>query len=209
MRARQRSAYAVSSAAFERAARLAPDDEGQARLLAAAAETTWLAGFADRAIVLLQESRALAVETDLLVQIDRLRGHIAARRGPVMEGYAILVAAADRVATAAPDLAIGLLADAVDAAFYAGNVAAMAESARRMTELLSPAASTRSRFLAAATTGMALVFTRDARLGIESMRTAKTLLDQDERSAPRHGSAPVDRHGASVSPRIRLGSLVG
>ncbi|MGA8416180.1 MAG: AAA family ATPase [Candidatus Dormiibacterota bacterium] len=180
LRARQRSAYAVSSAAFERAARLAPNDEGQARLLAAAAETTWLAGFADRAIVLLQESRALAMETDLLVQIDRLRGQIAARRGPVMEGHAILVAAADRVATAAPDLAIGLLADAVDAAFYAGDVAAMAGSARRMTELLSPAASTRSRFLAAATTGMAMVFTRGARLGIESMRTAKTLLDQDD-----------------------------
>ena len=91
MRARQRSAYAVSSAAFESAARLAPDGERQAQLLVAAAETTWLAGFADRAIVLLQESRALAAETDLLVQIDRLRGQIAARRGPVMEGYAILV----------------------------------------------------------------------------------------------------------------------
>ncbi len=165
---------------LRRAARLAADGERQARLLAAAAETLWLAGFADRAIVLLQESRALAVETDLLVQIDRLRGQIAARRGPVMEGYAILVAAADRVAAAAPDLAIGLLADAVDAGFYAGDVAAMLESARRMTGLLSPASSTRSRFLAAAATGMALVFTRDAHLGIESIRTAMTLLDQDE-----------------------------
>jgi DNA-binding CsgD family transcriptional regulator len=180
LRARQRSAYAVSSAAFERAARLAPDSERQARLLAAAAETLWLAGFADRAIVLLQESRALAVETDLLVQIDRLRGQIAARRGPVMEGYAILVAAAERVAPGAPDLAIGLLADAVDAGFYAGDVAAMLESARRMTGLLTPASSRRSQFLAAAATGMALVFTRDAHLGIESIRTAMTLLDQDE-----------------------------
>ena len=180
MRARQRSAYAVSSAAFERAARLAPDGERQAQLLVAAAETTWLAGFADRAIALLQESRALAVETDLLVQIDRLRGQIAARQGPVMEGYTILAAAADRVATTAPELAIGLLADAVDAGFYAGDVAAMLDSARRMTELLSPASSTRSRFLAATATGMALVFTRDARDGIESIRTSMTLLEQDD-----------------------------
>src|SRR5580704_303100 len=180
VRARQRSAYAVSSAAFERAARLAPDSDRQARLLAAAAETLWLAGFADRAIVLLQESRALAVETDLLVQIDRLRGQIAARRGPVMEGYTILAAAADRVATGAPELAIGLLADAVDAGFYAGDVAAMLNSARGMTALLRPDSSTRSRFLSAAATGMALVFTRDARMGIESVRTAMTLLEQDE-----------------------------
>jgi DNA-binding CsgD family transcriptional regulator len=180
VRARQRSAYAVSSAAFERAARLATDREGQARLLTAAAETTWLAGFADRAIVLLQESRALAMGTDLLVQIDRLRGQIAARRGPVMEGYTILAAAADRVATGAPELAIGLLADAVDAGFYAGDVAAMLNSARGMTALLRPDSSTRSRFLSAAATGMALVFTRDARMGIESVRTAMTLLEQDE-----------------------------
>jgi DNA-binding CsgD family transcriptional regulator len=180
LRARQRSAYAVSSAAFERAARLAADGEGQARLLTAAAETTWLAGFADRAIVLLQESRALAVGTDLLVQIDRLRGQIATRRGPVMEGYAILVAAADRVAAASPDLAIGLLADAVDAGLYAGNVAAMLESTQRMNALLSPSSSTRSRFLAAAATGMALVFTRDSRESIESIRAAMTILDHDE-----------------------------
>jgi DNA-binding CsgD family transcriptional regulator len=180
VRARQRSAYAVSSAAFERAARLAPDGDHQARLLAAGAETTWLAGFADRAIMLLQESRALATETGLLVEIDRLRGQIATRRGPVMEGYTILAAAADRVATTAPDLAIGLLADSVDAGFYAGDVGAMLGSAQRMTELLSPASSTRSRFLAAAATGMASVLTRDARVGIESMRTAMALLEQDE-----------------------------
>ena len=122
----------------------------------------------------------MPLETDLLVQIDRLQGQIATRQGPVMEGYTILVAAANRVATAAPELAIGLLADSVDAGFYGGDVAAMLGSARRMTELLSPASSTRSRFLAAAATGMALVLTRDARVGIESVRTAMTLLEQDE-----------------------------
>ncbi len=180
MRARQRSAYAVSSAAFEKAARLAPDSEGQARLLAAAAETTWLAGFADRAIGLLHESRALTIGTDLLVQIDRLRGQIATRRGPVMEGYAILAAAAERAATTSPDLAIGLLADAVDAALYAGDVPAMVGSAQRMSELLSEASSTRSRFLAAAARGMALVFTRESRESIESIRAAMAFLDQDE-----------------------------
>ncbi|MGA8206885.1 MAG: AAA family ATPase [Candidatus Dormiibacterota bacterium] len=180
VRARQRSAYAVSSTGLEKAARLAVDEERRGRLLADAAEMAWLAGFADRAVDLLDESRLLAVEVELLVQIDRLRGHIATRRGPVMGGHDILVAAADRVAKTNPDVAIGFLADAVDASFFAGNVDEMVKCAMRMRDLLSPTASSRTRFLAAAATGMALVFTEDARAGIESIRSAMTLIEQNE-----------------------------
>ena len=43
-RARQRSAYEVSSRAFERAALLAPDEDRQDRLLYAAADAAWLGG---------------------------------------------------------------------------------------------------------------------------------------------------------------------
>ena len=166
-RARARSAYAVSSAAFERSARLAANDDRRGRLLAAAAEDAWLAGFASRAVELLEEARALAADDRLLVQIDSLRGQIAIRRGPVMEGYAILVAAAERVSTATPDIAISLLADAVDACFYAGDVAEMTRTARRLPALVTPDISPRARFLASMATGIALVFTADSRAGIE------------------------------------------
>ena len=57
LRAGQRSAYEVSSRAFERAARLAPEEARQARLLFAAAEAAWLGGLAGRAVALLDEAR--------------------------------------------------------------------------------------------------------------------------------------------------------
>src|SRR5580704_2599679 len=156
-RARERSAYAVADAAFERAARLARDDARRGHLLASAAESAWLAGSADRAISLLPEARELVVESEL-IEVERLQGHIAIRRGPVMEGHAILVAAAERVASTEPELAIAMLADAVDACFYAGDVGTMIRTADRAMSLLTPTASTRTRFLALTAHGMALVF---------------------------------------------------
>ena len=60
LRARQRSAYDVSSRAFERGARLAPDEVSQGRLLYAAADAAWLGGLADRAAALLDEARRRA-----------------------------------------------------------------------------------------------------------------------------------------------------
>jgi DNA-binding CsgD family transcriptional regulator len=178
-RARQRSAYAVSSAAFERSARLAVDDERRGRLLATAAEAAWLAGFAEGAVELLEEARALVTDDERIVQIDSLRGHIATRRGPVMEGHAILVAAADRISATAPDLAISLLADAIDACFFAGNVAEITRTARKLADLVTPTASTRARFLASMATGIALVFTVDSRAGISSIREAMALVEGD------------------------------
>jgi DNA-binding CsgD family transcriptional regulator len=180
VRSRQRSAYGVASAAFEKAARLADDDERRGRLLAAAAETAWLAGFADRAIDLLDEARPLSEHTELLVQIDSLSGQIATRRGPVKQGYSILVTAAERIARTIPESAVGLLADAVDACFYAGDAAGMLLTAQALTALVTADAPTRARFLAFASMGMALVFTGDARAGIESIRSASVIIEEDE-----------------------------
>ena len=92
-RAHERSAYGVADAAFERAARLAgrtprPVTRVGGRFRVAR-------GFADRAIALLSEARELVIEPERLIEIEQLRGHIAVHRGPVMEGHAILVAAAE------------------------------------------------------------------------------------------------------------------
>jgi DNA-binding CsgD family transcriptional regulator len=186
-RARGRSAYAVSAAAFERAARLAGEEARRGRLLVSAADAAWLAGFAERAVELLAEARALVTDADLLVQLEQLRGHIAARRGPVMEGHAILVAAAEGAAATHPELAISMLAEAVDATFYAGDVGAMARTAQRATELMPPQPSTRVCFLTAMASGMALVFAGDAKNGIDHVRSAVALAEQHEelRNDPR------------------------
>jgi DNA-binding CsgD family transcriptional regulator len=180
VRARERSAYAVADAAFERAARLAGEPARRGQLLASAADCAWLAGSADRAISLLTEARDLVVETERIVEIERLRGHIAVRRGPVMEGHAILVAAAERVASTNPELAVSLLAEAVEACFYSGDVATMERTARRAMDLLPAEASTRTRFLAATAYGMTLVLAGDPRGGIDSLRTAVRLAENDK-----------------------------
>ena len=132
---RDRSAYATAAAAFERAGRLAADDERRAWLLWQAAETGWLAGLTDHAVALLDEARALAGDPRTLVEIDRLAGHIATLRGPVMNGYAILTAAAGG---ADPESAVAMLAEAASACLYAGNPAEMLAVAERARAGLSP-----------------------------------------------------------------------
>ncbi len=94
-RAHQRSAYEVASRAFERAARLAPEEARQGRLLYAAADAAWLGGLADWAGALLDEAGLHTPAPELAVSIEQLQGHIATRRGPVTEAQQILLAAAD------------------------------------------------------------------------------------------------------------------
>jgi len=180
MRARERSAYGVASAAFERAARLARDTAKRGQLLASAADAAWLAGSADRAISLLSEAREFVIDSERSIEIEQLRGHITVRRGPVMEGHAILVAAAESVASTRPDVAVSLLAEAAEACFYAGDVATMLRSARRAMTLMPADASNRTRFLAGMANGMALVFGGDPRGGIDSIRSAVGLAEQDK-----------------------------
>src|SRR5439155_3706038 len=175
-RARERGAQAVAAAAFERAARLAPDDERRARLLFAAADAAWLAGSAERATSLLDELRAL----DASVRVEHLRGRIAAHQGPVMEGYAILAAAAEQAADAEPELAVTMLAEAVDAAFFAGAPSEMLSAAQRARELLPAGASVRAEFLAATAGGIALVFGGEGERGIEAFRRAVGLAEDSE-----------------------------
>ena len=173
-RGRDRSAYATAAAAYERAGRLAALPERRARLLREAAEAAWLAGLADRAVSLLDEARALTSDPVKLVEIDGLAGHIAARRGPVMLGYAILTEAAGR---ADPERAVTMLAEAANACFYAGNPAEMLVVAERARAVLPANASVRARFLAAMAAGMARILGGDAAAGAEALHQATELAE--------------------------------
>jgi DNA-binding CsgD family transcriptional regulator len=176
-RARQRSAYDVSSRAFERAARLAPDEARQGRLLFAAADAAWLGGLADRAVVLLDQAGRPAPTADLAISIEHIRGQIAARRGPVAAAQEILLAAAERAAPADPDLAIEMLAEAVGASTYAGDAATMRLAAERATSLLRPAADRRTTFFALLIRGMALISSGEGEPGAPIIRAAVELLE--------------------------------
>ena len=174
IRGRERSAYAVATSAFERAGRLAADNERRARLLWEAAEAGWLAGFADHAVALLDEARASSSDPAKLVKIDQLAGHIATRRGPVMRGHMILTAAAER---ADPERAVAMLADAAGACFYAGNAAEMLSVAEKAQAILPNCPSIRARFLAAIAIGMAQILGGDAAAGATAIHEAIALAE--------------------------------
>ncbi len=173
-RARSRSAYATAAAAFERAARLSVGAERRDRLLLDAAETSWQAGLADRAVALLDEARADSTDAAARMAADHLAGHIATRRGPVMRGHEILTAAAEH---AAPEAAVTMLAEAAQACFFAGNPAEMLVVARRARSALPADASVRARFLAAAAVGMAEVLGGDAAAGADALHEAVHLAE--------------------------------
>ena len=158
VRAQGRSAYLVASNAFERAAMLAPVDERCTALLRSAAEAAWLGGLGERAMALLDEARHHAQDPRLVVLLEHLRGHIAARRGPVMEGHAILMKAAATAAEVDPERAALMLAEAMLSAFYAGDAAAMQATAARAEALAQSNADSTTIFFARMAFGMALIF---------------------------------------------------
>ncbi|MGO9789547.1 MAG: helix-turn-helix transcriptional regulator [Solirubrobacteraceae bacterium] len=172
VRARDRSAYATAALAFERAGRLAVDGERHARLVLSAARESWHAGFVPRAMALLDEARASTEEHASRLEIDELAGHIATRQGPVMQGHAILTAAA---AHADPERAIAMLAEATGACFYAGNPAEMLVVAERASGLVPVGAPVRTRFLASIAIGIARVVGGNATSGSEAIQEAVAL----------------------------------
>lgn len=177
-RARARSAYDVASHAFERAAALASDDGRRCTLLHAAADTAWLGGLAMRAAGLLDAARRQPAPIDVAVSLEQLRGHIATRLGPVDDAWRILLDGAGLAAEIDVDRAVLMLAEAVNAGFYAGDVAAMQEAAARIPSLVGPDSSRRTAFFAAIAQGMALIFGgEEQRRGAALVREAVALVE--------------------------------
>ena len=179
-RAYQRSAYEVSSRAFERAARLAPEQVRQDRLLYAAADAAWLGGLTDRATALLDEASLHDPAPELEVSIEQLRGHIATRRGPVSEAQQILLTAAERAAPIDPQRAIVMLAEAVNASFYAGDAVTMRLAAERAASLAPPGCGGRTAFFALIAQGMALIISGAGERGAGAIRAAVEVLEHSD-----------------------------
>jgi DNA-binding CsgD family transcriptional regulator len=179
-RARERSAYDVSSRAFERGARLATDEARKASLLFEAADAAWLGGLAGRATSLLEEAAEFAVGPALTLPIEHLRGHIAVRCGPISLARQILVAAAERAAPSDPDLAVVMLAEAVYASFYAGDAAAMLAAAQRAAAVLRPDSSAQTRFFALFAQGSAKVVAGQGEQGAALIRESVEVLERSD-----------------------------
>ena len=177
-RARDRSAYAAAAAAFERGAGLASTEDARGRLLFEAAEAAWLAGDARRTLALLDDDGLRAAGPGLSPRIDHLRGQVAMARGPVMDGYPLIVGAAAKIAQDDPELAVVMLAQAVHGAFYAGDTAAMISAAGRAIELAGRHDSRRARFFAKMAHGMALVADGQGEAGATATREAVEILER-------------------------------
>jgi len=220
-RARGRSAYEVASRAFERAARLAPTEDGRASLLFEAAEAAWLGGLAERAVRLLREAAGTASDTRLELRIDHLRGHIALLRGPLAEGAALLRAAAER---AEPAEAVVMLAEAVLAGFYAADERMMRECGERAAAVAAGNGSARTTYFARIAAGMALVIAGEGERGAAAIREAVTILERTDEllAEPRllalasmgplwlrepGGRTLVDRAVAAARARSAVGAL--
>ena len=175
-RAYARSAYAVAGAAYERAATLSAHP---ARLLYQAADATWLAGQAERAIWFLLEAQPADEDLTLAVAIEHLRGQITARRGPVAEAREILAAAAERAAIHDPETAAIMLAEAAHLSFFAGDAREMLRTAERADEL-SRGLEGRAPILAGLALGMALILAGEGESGARSIRAAVAALEASD-----------------------------
>lgn len=179
-RARQRSAYEVASRAFERAAQLAADETRQATLLFAAADDAWVGGLAEHAATLVDQARRHATAPELVVRIEQLRGHIAARRGHISEAQRILLAAAQQAEPIDPALAAVILAEAVNASFHAGDAATMRLAAERAATLTHDFPDGRPAFFALSAQGMAQIFSGEGERGADAIRAAVTVLEHSD-----------------------------
>jgi len=179
-RARDRSAYPAAAAAFERGAGLASTDHTRGRLLFQAAEAAWLAGDANRTLALLDDASLRTADPAMSPRVDHLRGQVALRRGPVMDGYSLIIGAAAQITESEPELAVVMFAEAVHGCFYAGETAAMMSAARQAVELASGHCSRRSTFFATMAHGMALVADGQGEAGATAARAAVEILERSD-----------------------------
>ncbi|MBG0563963.1 LuxR C-terminal-related transcriptional regulator [Actinoplanes aureus] len=145
-RARDRGGYGTAATALARAAELSPEPHARAARLKDAAVAAWLGGRPGQAESLLAEARDQAgADARLAMEIAQLRGRFELNSGNAAEAVRIL-AAGD---------SLDMLADAVEAASYVGDTAAVIELGRR-------AAAYPEGFLRDTVTGIGLTLDGDA-----------------------------------------------
>ncbi|GGU91143.1 transcriptional regulator [Actinomadura cremea] len=154
-RARDRGGYGTAATALARAAELTPEPRARAVRLKDAAAAAWLGGRPGQAESLLAEAREQAGgDAALALETARLRGRFELNSGNAAEAVRILSAGDD----------LDMLADAVEAASFVGDTAAIVELSRR-------AAAHPEGFLRDAVTGIGLTLDGDP-AGPVSLRRA-------------------------------------
>ena len=126
-----RGAYAAAATAFERAARLAPDEHERSVFLAHAADAAWLAGRTADAAALVAEGLSADPADSARAELLALRGRIGLYGDDQEEAYETLLEAARLVEADDPARATDLFVDAIGAGIQLGGASA-AEAAARL-----------------------------------------------------------------------------
>ena len=176
-RARHRSGFAAAGRALERAAELSGDDEARGRRLVAAAQDAWLAGGPEQALALLDRARRLVSDPGLRAEELHLRGTIELRCGVPAEAATMLAAGAAESATLFPAKAIEMLAEAAQAASYAGDAPQIVEFGRRASALAGKD-DPDQRFTADVIVGIGSLLAGDTPRGVPLLREAIALADR-------------------------------
>ena len=129
-----RGAYGAAAAAFERAARLSPDESERPVLLAHAADAAWLAGRTADAAVLVAEGLSADPAGPGRAELLARRGRIQLYGDDQEAAYDTLLEAARLFEDEDPSRAAELLADAIGAGLQVGGGSA-AEAATRLGSL--------------------------------------------------------------------------
>ena len=178
-RAYERAAYAVAATAFARGARLHPDARRRGELLFDAAESAWRAGSVDECRERIDEAEPLAADPTLVARIGHRRGRLLAGAGHADAGHDTIVAAAESISGLAPELAVRMLADAVDSSFPSGDSIRMLAASERAVALAGAATDPRSSFFAAVAHGMSLVFAGRGAEGADAFRGAVAIAESN------------------------------
>ncbi|CAN5830121.1 LuxR family transcriptional regulator [soil metagenome] len=172
-RASRRGAHAAAASALDRAARLSGSDAESAPRLLGAGEAALLAGRPVRAVELLDRARVATLDRQTRVRALALRGAVMAQGGSLVESRDILLAAADLAGeadTRVPDLAITLLTDALQAAFFLADGPGAGAIARRLEALVPLARDSAIRDMGTLAAGIARVLSGEG--GLEQIREA-------------------------------------
>jgi DNA-binding CsgD family transcriptional regulator len=126
-----RGAYAAAATAFERAARLTPDENERPVFLAHAADAAWLAGRTADAAALVAEGLSADPADHARAELLALRGRIGLYGDDQEEAYETLLEAARLVEADDSARATDLFVDAIGAGIQLGGASA-AEAAARL-----------------------------------------------------------------------------
>gem|GEM_PF-25435 len=179
--ARRYGAYAAAAQALEQAARLTSGPDARAKRLLAAARCGHRAGHVHAALDHLGAALECVTEPRLRIELEHVRGQIAARSGAAAEARDWLTRAAASCERDDPAQAAEILADAVLPSLRAGSPADAARLARRAMRL-APGAGAHVEFMATLLLGTALLFAGDHHEGV-------TLVERADAMAARDGAA--------------------